>query len=378
MEFTLEMQQLFDLKPEACFQSYTSKVPGKLFVAGEYAILEAGNPAILFAVNQYLSCSVSLSMHYRQGTLCSNLPQLETVCYEREHMIFPESWQYVVAAMHVVEEVIQHMQRPIQDYQIHLSTDLISEQGEKYGLGSSGAVTVATIQALLRFYGLEPKSPLTVYKLAAIALVSIHTTGSLADIATNCFGGWVYYCSPSRKWLSQQLQNGVSISSLLVRDWPYLVIEPLTPVQDLSVLIGWTQSPVSTDSMIRALHQQNITDSTIYQRFVQESASVVLQMKRCFESGDILGIQAALADSRHLLLNLSEAFGLTIETPELRQLIAAAQAHQFEAKSSGAGGGDCGIALGSTRQPTQALLEEWYHIGIQPLNLGIAPSQSSH
>lgn len=58
MEFTLEMQQLFDLKPEACFQSYTSKVPGKLFVAGEYAILEAGNPAILFAVNQYLSCSV--------------------------------------------------------------------------------------------------------------------------------------------------------------------------------------------------------------------------------------------------------------------------------------------------------------------------------
>ena len=44
-------------------------------------------------------------------------------------------------------------------------------------------------------------------------------------------------------------------------------------------------------------------------------------------------------------MGLSRASGITIETPQLRRLAEIAQEHGAVAKSSGAGGGDCGIAL---------------------------------
>ena len=35
-----------------------TKVPGKLFLAGEYAVVESGNPAVIAAVDLYLTVSI--------------------------------------------------------------------------------------------------------------------------------------------------------------------------------------------------------------------------------------------------------------------------------------------------------------------------------
>ncbi|MBA1394069.1 phosphomevalonate kinase, partial [Lactobacillus sp. XV13L] len=37
----------------------TEQAPGKLYVAGEYAVLEANCPAILVAVNQFIRVSIT-------------------------------------------------------------------------------------------------------------------------------------------------------------------------------------------------------------------------------------------------------------------------------------------------------------------------------
>ena len=38
-----------------------TKVPGKLFLAGEYAVVESGNPAVIAAVDRYLTVSIECS-----------------------------------------------------------------------------------------------------------------------------------------------------------------------------------------------------------------------------------------------------------------------------------------------------------------------------
>ncbi|MCW6680450.1 phosphomevalonate kinase [Aerococcaceae bacterium NML160702] len=367
---------MFERLNHAHTHTYTARIPGKLFVAGEYAILEAGNPAILFAVNQYLSCRVATNSVANTIELSSDLPELTPLQFKRNEPIPTHAqWRYVLSAIQVVEDLITTWQQPLRCYQLHFATELIDEHGAKYGFGSSGAVTVATIKALFYFYGIEIQSPETLFKLAAIALTRMGTTGSLADIAVNCYGGWVFYRSLDRQWLAKQLASHVPIETLLTCAWPRLTIESLATPTNLQIHIGWTTSPASTDQHVQSFHTQKEKHPALYQQFIKDSADAVHRMKSAFDQQDVAQLQQALTDARHLLLTLDQAYNLSIETPALKHLINLAEQHGFVAKSSGAGGGDCGIAFGYQSQNNAPLLQAWREAGIIPLSLGIAPSQ---
>ena len=64
---------------------------------------------------------------------------------------------------------------------------------------------------------------------------------------------------------------------------------------------------------------------------------------------------------------LLEGLSADIYTPSLRQLKEASQDLQVVAKSSGAGGGDCGIALSFDVQSTETLKNRWADLGIELL-----------
>ena len=40
----------------------TEKAPGKLYIAGEYAVVENGYPAILVALDQFVTCTIEESV----------------------------------------------------------------------------------------------------------------------------------------------------------------------------------------------------------------------------------------------------------------------------------------------------------------------------
>lgn len=390
MNFSSVMSNLFVLKPEQNFQTQRIKVPGKLYISGEYAILEPGHPAILIAVDQYLNSQLSISLKPYQGFIQSDLPGMTDLNYRRNSHTNDiqidieqqsagslKDWRYVLAAIEVVEAMITEMGRPIQDYQLSFSSDLASQEGKKYGFGSSGAVTVATIRALIQFYGLQALSAETIFKLACIALTKLDTNGSFGDIAAITLGNWVYYQSFDREWLRARLTSNPMILDLLTVDWPYLKLETIETIKDLTVLIGWTQSPASTDDLVAYLRQQmdNAGTTSTYKTFLEESQVSVERMHQAFKSKNIALIQEELANYRHLLLKLSKEFNLTIETPALKELVHSSQAYQFEAKSSGAGGGDCGIAIGHKNQKSALLQAHWENTGIVPLNIEVAPLQ---
>ena len=49
------------LKTKRNFKLITEKAPGKLYIAGEYAIVEPGNNAVLVAINQFVTASLEPS-----------------------------------------------------------------------------------------------------------------------------------------------------------------------------------------------------------------------------------------------------------------------------------------------------------------------------
>jgi phosphomevalonate kinase len=76
--------------------------------------------------------------------------------------------------------------------------------------------------------------------------------------------------------------------------------------------------------------------------------------------------------SAALLARLGEETGLPLVTPELAALVRAANQIGVAAKPSGAGGGDCGIALASSPAQAAAVRAAWQAVGVLPLPIAIA------
>lgn len=375
MPYRDSLLEKLDIHSEHAFVTQTVSTPGKLYLAGEYAILEPGQGAIIVALDAYLSCTISLSSENLSGTLQSKTIQNRPYYYTRPYnsqpglmpsAMWPNRWAYVLSAIETVERLLVELNRPLQNYHIQFETDLEAENGRKYGLGSSGAVTVSTIRALLRFYGYSA-NPLIIYKLAAIASLRVSTKGSFGDLAASAYGGWIYYQSPDRQWLGEQIAAIPSLTKLLMMEWPQLEIRHLSVPQSVDLVIGWTHTPASTDELVHHYQQNRDTKSDVYQQFLTNSQATVQQLAKDLEDGDVVLIQKGIAKARQLLRKMTQHWHLPLETNNLTKLIEIAQSYQYEAKSSGAGGGDCGIAIGSTHLNRQGLIDSWKVANIIPL-----------
>ena len=70
-------------------------------------------------------------------------------------------------------------------------------------------------------------------------------------------------------------------------------------------------------------------------------------------------------------MDMSEQTGVVIETPLLKELCQIAIRHGGAAKTSGAGGGDSGIAFVFSKKQIKPIKDEWKNKGITPLPLRV-------
>ena len=348
------------------------KAPGKLYIAGEYAVVETGCPAILVGLNKYVYVSIEDSKDF--GTIISKQYENSTVVWKRrgEHMVIDNRdnpFEYILSGIRITEQYAQELGKKMRCYDLKIDSELDSPSGKKYGLGSSAAVTVATVKALCQYYGLNVTLD-QLFKLAAIAHFEVQGNGSLGDIATSVFGGWLEYHSFDRQWLKTARHN-YSLSELLARTWPGLKIKSLPVFDRLNLLIGWTGSPASTSNLVDKVELSKEERRKKYLEFVHESSKCVERMEAAFQKHDLQGIQQCLRKNRKLLENLHEITGVEIETPTLKYLIESAERFGGAAKTSGAGGGDCGIVLIDSSIDTTPLLDEWTKHDIIPLDLSV-------
>lgn len=382
-----------------------ASAPGKLYIAGEYAVVD-GSAAIVAAVNRYVTVTVddenlpTLSSESRKyyGVIVSEKENYKPTFWTRAsdgsiEMLGDEKYAYVLAAMRVIDSYAGECFAPNMDrksYNLHISSELDdAESGRKYGLGSSAAITVATVRALCKWYGLKPDVA-TICKLSLIASSMVKRSGSGGDVAASSCGGWILYRAYDREWLELELgliKSGESdFNKLLRKKWPRLEFKRINVPETLKLLVGWTGSPASSEQLVSSVESSvessvssEIAHSFTYQDFCNQSEVCVQKLAKSLEESsleesELNNISACFAQNRELLQKLSVLTGTLIETPKLTQLIEDAILAGIPAKTSGAGGGDCAIALTTIYEKNriESMKSAWENHGIMPLNIEVA------
>ena len=379
--------------------SVHASAPGKLYIAGEYAVVHPGHAALLIAVDRYVHVTLTPT-GTEVGTLRSDASDptkldeapvrweasTDPTAAARFHTDETGFHKYVAAAVLTVERWRAEKHLPTSGYDIDISSHLDdATSGAKFGLGSSAAVTVATVAAAARHHGLQPTRE-QIYRLAAIATVRVTTKTSGGDVAASALGGWVEYHSPDRTWLEDRAWGSGSrtttISDLLAGEWPGLSLRRITPAAPgIQLSVGWTGTPADTTELVGDVVKKTALPDDLLRR----SDAAVDHLVEALTS-DNGGREAnsdgrttsatgnTVAQARQVLGEIAAQRGVAIETPALRTLITTALDEEWWAKSSGAGGGDCGIALAAPGVDAHALHERWTAAGIRPLNLHVSPT----
>ncbi|WEV69236.1 phosphomevalonate kinase [Bifidobacterium sp. ESL0775] len=372
--------------------SSVASAPGKLYIAGEYAVVEHGHPAILIAVNRLLTARITehdTSSSQPQpfgvdpvGRIHSaGHPEASVTWRRRAGRAVPDLEQpgaaFVLSVIHAIEELAGQQGKALKIYDVNIESELDDASGRKYGLGSSAAVTVAMMKALTAFYGLELE-PMQQYKLAFVAASRAQKVGSGGDLAASLFGGCIRFTAVDRQWVTNRLQD-TALSELIDMPWPGLSIARLRAFEagsGLRLMVGWTGSPASTPSLVGHVQQQSAAEhERMYQDFLAGSDACVDALAGALVSGDEQAVIAHVRQARKLLQGLSSFTGVVIETPALRDLVEVAERHGAAAKSSGAGGGDCGIAIAGPGADEAAITRGWQEKGIVPLDLSVHAPQ---
>ena len=351
----------------------TEKAPGKLYIAGEYAVVENGYPAILVALDQFVTCSIEESAA-EVGKIISRQYHNNALQWHRlgEQMVVDNRdnpFSYILSAIKVTEEYARSFASELRIFDLHIDSQLDSDSGKKYGLGSSAAVTVATVKALCRFYNL-PVTKDEIFKLAAIAHFEVQGNGSLGDVAASVYGGWIAYHSFDRQWLAQQ-RKYLDLRTLVDLPWPDLKIESLKAPSNLQLLIGWTGKPASTSQLVDKISLFKARQQKEYRQFLEDSKHCIQRMVDGFHNADLESIKNEIRYNRELLKQLGTNSGVHIETPVLNKLCEIAEDFGGAAKTSGAGCGDCGIVAIDRDSNFKLVLKKWAANKIEQLPLSV-------
>lgn len=344
--------------------------PGKLFIAGEYAVVEPGYPAILVGVDRFIEVALEKSLN--QGSITSYGRKAISWVRKNGKVILSQQdnhFSYILSAINMVETYAKEHGKELDLYHLNISSQLETNDGRKYGLGSSAGVTVATVEALCKHYGMTI-SNMELFKLSALANLAINRNGSCGDIAASVYGGWIAFTTFDRDWVLEQRKDS-TITQLLNIKWPGLSIETLTPPKGLELVVGWTGKPASTTSLVERVNEGRIENSTFYRNFLYHSKKCVIKMINAFKEGNPWEIQKQIQINRALLVDMSKELDLVIETPLLTKLCDIALKFEGSGKSSGAGGGDCGIAIFQDNKYLTQLVDEWEKVGITYLPLKV-------
>lgn len=262
--------------------------PGKLMLLGEHAVVY-GYPCLVTAIDKLLTVSV------RKSTK------------SHDQIIAPES-----SDTRYVEKAIRLVRR-----KFPISGSLLiktrSELGS-YGLGSSSAVTVAVIKALTLWLGkfLPNKS---IFNLSYHVVRSVQGQGSGFDVAASLYGGIIFFDGKAKK-VTDRFQINLPIS------------------------VGYSSVKAQTVHMVEKVGHLKKTRqkyvSSIFSSIASlvEKGAVALKEKNWRTFGQVM-------NENHKMLQL-----LGVSTPKLDAMVSSAcKAGAYGAKLSGAGGGDCMIAL---------------------------------
>jgi mevalonate kinase len=268
---------------------------------GEYAVLY-GKHALVCAVNKRITVTLTPRTDDRIEIRSSTLGNYSTDITQLQ----------IEKPFHFVLGTLKHYQSRLKN---GCEIEIASDFSDKMGLGSSAAVTVATLAVLFTWLGIKT-TPLDLVRHGRNIVRAIQGIGSGADVAASVYGGMVGYQAQP---LSAE---------------KFAVTHPLT-----ALYAGFKTPTVEAIKSVQlqfAGHQnilKSITNS-IGQCALDGMQSV--RREEWGKVGEIMTIQQGLMES------------LGVSMPILRDMVESLrqQPGMLGAKISGSGLGDCVVGLG--------------------------------
>lgn len=280
--------------------------PGKLLLFGDHAVVY-GKPCIVTSVDHRISVSLE-----RRGDnqIVVNAPEVDVTNYivsiDDLDGSQPKEVKFVLTAI----------SNFFKKYKIRSGLDIKtkSEFSAKVGLGSSSAVTVSTIKGLVELFEIEITNK-ELFDLSYKTVLDIQKVGSGFDVAAAIYGGILYFITGGE------------------------IIEPFE-VKDIPLLIGYTGIKADTATLVKMVGQKLREDSEKINQIFDKSREIVNLAKIEMKNSNWLKVGELMNLNQELLRKLG------VSSPELENLIKAAlDWGAYGTKLSGAGGGDCMIAI---------------------------------
>ena len=321
------------------------KTGGKLYIAGEYSVLTPNQSAIIKNIDIFMQAEIKFSEKY---SIYSDMYDYSVTLEEDDG-----NYSLITETVKIVNKYLQLKGLEIQPFDMKI-TGKMEKNGKKYGIGSSGSVTVLTIKAMAKLYSYDISSE-ELFKLSSYVLLKGGDNGSMGDIACISYGSPVMYTSFDRNFIKEKMKNS-SLAEIMNLEWGYK-IEKIHCPEKYEFLVGWTGIPSISGKMIIEVK------NSINKEFLEKSEEIVRNLKNGIEQGNKKIISENVEENSKLLKMLHEK----IYSRKLLELVESAEELDICAKSSGAGGGDCGIAISFNRNDTEKLLERWESRGIELL-----------
>ena len=301
--------------------------PGKIFLVGEYAVLDGG-VAVLAAVSRY--------------AVAQYLPGTE-----------PES-AVVDQAVKRSLDAIGEASAALPPGSVLVDTDSFCQGKFKIGLGSSAATAAATVGAMFETAGLSIEG--SRHQVFAVAEAAHRAAqggeGSGADVAAAVYGGFITFQRPA--------------------EGPPLV-EPIAVPASLHLVVFWTAEPADTREHVEAVRAYAKASPASYRMLVGALRTTAERFVSELSAGRATGAVVAAGRYGQQLDELGKASGVRIFTETFERAAALARDLGGDAKPSGAGGGDIGVALFATPE-TARLFALACHPALSVLDVSLARS----
>lgn len=293
-----------------------TSAPGKLMLFGEHSVV-FGHPCIVTAVDRRLSITVEEN---GEELFVLDAPDLGLRAYSKNikdlgNKNLPKEVSFIETCYKLFLQ--QHPQKKT----IHVCSK--NEFKSSYGLGSSSASTVAFARALSEFYDV-PMSNNQLFDLCYQTVLEVQGVASGFDIASAIWGGTIYYVTPQSKYGKLDRRQ---------------IVKPIT-VDKLPFLVGYTGIKADTATLIRMVQNLHSENKPTVNRIFADITLLVEQARKTLQQQDWPHLGLLMNENQTLLRRLQ------VSSIELENLIVASKtAGTLGAKLSGAGGGDCMLAL---------------------------------
>lgn len=369
-------------------RALTVFAPGKLVLAGEYAVLAPGGEGLVLAVSAGISARWEASARFEVVVQDSAGP----VPFEWQAgtVQFPETLseatrhylRFVVAgleeglrwvAQRKALDLSQAVRR-LAPFRLSVRARGVEIEGPagplKLGMGSSAATVVATLtgfwvwtEGVGDLTGQGGRGPerweagLPALELTELCVRAVRAhrlaqggTGSGIDVAASVYGGLVHFLQGSAGPSATRVAGGEALHWRAV----------------------WTGQSVATGPRVTSVSQWASKNPEVFQQFVTSCRSLVAALVQALQQSQPGDVVQTLKALRAALRTLGQDAGVEMETPALQRLAEVAEGLGV-GKQSGAGGGDCGIVVAASSEALvllERLLEE---AGLPVLPLAISP-----